>query len=410
MNAYAAIVLTALLVGFVIERAADWLNLRALTPEPPPEFRDLYDDERYRRAQEYLRARTRFGIVTASFDLVLLLAFWFAGGFGWLDRVVRALVDGPILRGLLFLGALGLGRLVIGLPFRWWSTFVVEARFGFNRTTPRTFWGDAVKGLGLAVLLGTPLLVVVLWLFEATGDRAWLWGWLVAALYLVGVELVAPTWIMPLFNRFTPLAGALRDTILSYARSVGFPLEGVFVIDGSRRSTKANAFFTGFGRHKRIALFDTLVETLQPDEVVAVVAHEVGHYKRRHVLQGTVLGIVHLGAMFFLLSVVLARRPIFEAFFVDEPSVWAGLVLFGLLAAPVELVLSVLLHAWSRRNEYAADRFAVETTGAGERLATALKRLSADSLSHLTPHPLYVALHYSHPPLLARIQALRGGH
>jgi STE24 endopeptidase len=223
----------------------------------------------------------------------------------------------------------------------------------------------------------------------------------------VGVELVAPTWILPLFNRFTPLDGALRDTILAYARSVGFPLEGVFVIDGSRRSTKANAFFTGFGRRKRIALFDTLVETLQPDEVVAVVAHEVGHYKRRHVLQGTVLGIVHLGAMFFLLALLLPRRPLFEAFFVAEPSVWAGLVLFGLLATPVELVLSVLLHAWSRRNEYAADRFAAGTTGTGERLATALKRLSADSLSHLTPHPLYVALHYSHPPVLARIRALR---
>jgi STE24 endopeptidase len=408
VNAYGAIVLVALLVGFVLERVADWLNLRALTPEPPPEFRDLYDRERYARAREYLGARTRFGIVTAAIDLVLLLAVWFAGGFGWVDRLARALADGSILRGLIFLGTLGLGRFVLTLPLRWWSTFVVEARFGFNRTTPRTFWTDAAKGLILAILLGTPLLTVVLWLFETTGDRAWLWCWLVAALYLVGVELVAPSWILPLFNRFTPLAGTLRETILAYARSVGFPLEGVFVIDGSRRSTKANAFFTGFGRRKRIALFDTLVETLQPDEVVAVVAHEVGHYKRRHVLQGTVLGIVHLGAMLFLLAWILPRRALFEAFFVDEPSVWAGLVLFGLLAAPVELVLSVLLHAWSRRNEYAADRFAVETTGAGERLASALKRLSADSHAHLTPHPFYVALHYSHPPVLARIRALHG--
>jgi STE24 endopeptidase len=408
VNAYGAIVLVALLVGFVLERVADWLNLRALTPEPPPEFRDLYDRERYARAREYLGARTRFGIVTAAIDLVLLLAVWFAGGFGWVDRLARALADGPILRGLIFLGTLGLGRFVLTLPLRWWSTFVVEARFGFNRTTPRTFWTDAAKGLILAILLGTPLLTVVLWLFETTGDRAWLWCWLVAALYLVGVELVAPSWILPLFNRFTPLAGTLRETILAYARSVGFPLEGVFVIDGSRRSTKANAFFTGFGRRKRIALFDTLVETLQPDEVVAVVAHEVGHYKRRHVLQGTVLGIVHLGAMLFLLAWILPRRALFEAFFVDEPSVWAGLVLFGLLAAPVELVLSVVLHAWSRRNEYAADRFAVETTGAGERLASALKRLSADSHAHLTPHPFYVALHYSHPPVLARIRALHG--
>jgi STE24 endopeptidase len=408
MNAYGAIVLAALVAKFALDVAADLLNLRALRPELPAEFQDVYDPERYRRAQEYTRTRTRFGLVPATVDLAVLLAFWFAGGFGALDVAVRALGRGPIATGLLYVAALGLGAMLLRLPFRWWSTFVIEARFGFNTTTPRTFWTDVVKGLVLAAALGGVLLAAVLWVFEHAGRSAWLWGWLATTLFIVVVQYVAPTWIMPLFNRFTPLdAGGLREAILGYARRVDFPLEEVFVIDGSRRSTKGNAFFTGFGKRKRIALFDTLVRSLSTPELVAVVAHEVGHYKRRHVLVGMVLAVVQTGVMFLLLSLVLDRPGLFTAFRVAEPSVYVGLVLFGLLVAPLDLVLSMALHVLSRRHEFEADAFAVETTGSGERLATALKRLSADSLSNLTPHPLYVFLPYSHPPLRDRIEALR---
>jgi STE24 endopeptidase len=407
MNAYAAVVLAALLLEFGLDLAADVLNLRALSPELPAEFRDVYDAARYRRAQEYARTRTRFGFIPATFDLVVVLIFWFAGGFATLDAALGRLGLGPIATGVLFLGALAVGRAVLNLPFSWWSTFVIEERFGFNTTKPRTFWTDRVKGLALSALLGGPLVAVILWLFAWAGPVAWLWCWLVTALYFVVMQYVAPTWLMPLFNRFTPLAeGTLRDAILAYAGSVGFPVQGLFVIDGSRRSTKANAFFTGFGKRKRIALFDTLIAKHDVEQVVAVVAHEIGHYKRRHVLQGTVVSIAHAGVVFYLLAFFLGRPGLFEAFYVHTPSTYAGFVFVGLLLNPLELALSLFLHAWSRHHELEADRFAAETTGSGERLASALKRLAADTLTNLTPHPLYVLLHYSHPPLRERVRAL----
>ena len=302
-------------------------------------------------------------------------------------------------------------RLLAGVPLRWWSTFVIEERFGFNRTAPKTFWTDLVKGILLAVVLGGPLVAAVLWLFAITGSRAWLWCWLACAAYMLAVEFVAPAWIMPLFNRFKPLGdGALRQAVLTYARSVSFPLEDVFVMDGSRRSTKGNALFTGFGRHKRIALFDTLVDKLDTDEVVAVLAHEIGHYKRRHVIQGTVVGVLHLGALLFAMSLLLDRAGLFAAFGMATRPVYAGLVFSALVLMPAGLPLAILLHAVSRRHERQADAFAATTTGSGDRLARALKQLSADALANLTPHPLYVLLHYSHPPMRERLRALRSAH
>ena len=401
MNVYTAFILVALVADFALVRAADVLNLHALRLQPPGR-----DPAHHGRMREYTAARIRFDMVAATVELTLLLAFWFTGGFGWLDRAARRLLLGPVPTGLLFLGALALAHTLLAMPLRWWSTFVIEARFGFNTTTPRTFWTDLVKGLALAVVLGGPLLSAVLWLFGAT-EWAWLWCWVVSAVFAVAIEFVVPTWILPLFNRFTPLPeGPYRSGILAYARAVAFPLEDVFVIDGSRRSTKANALFTGFGRHKRVALFDTLLEKLDAGEVVAVVAHEVGHYQLGHVVRALLVGIAQMGALFFLLSRFLGERALFAAFSVAEPSVHAGLVLFALLLTPFERVASIALHAWSRRNERAADAFAARTTGAGGPLASALDRLSTDALSNPTPHPLYVALHYSHPPVRDRIRAL----
>jgi len=409
MNVYGLTVLAALLLEFGLRVAADVLNLRALDPKLPPEFQGVYDADRYAHSQEYTRARTRFGLLRGTFDLALLVAFWFAGGFGWLDHRVRGLGLGPIATGCCFVALLALGRSLLALPFRWWSTFVIEERFGFNRTTPQTFVTDLAKGLALAALLGGPLLAGVLWLFERSGSQAWLWCWLASALVSIALQFIAPTWIMPLFNRFTPLgAGVLRDAILAYAGSVDFPLQDIFLIDGSRRTTKANAFFTGFGRHKRVALFDTLVERLRTGELLAVLAHEVGHFKRRHIFKGMLLGLIEMGLVFLLLSIFLGHRGLYDAFFVPEPSVHAGLVLFALLLTPLGLLLSMLTAALSRRYEREADAFAVATTGSGGPLATALKRLAVDSLSNLTPHPFYVVLHYSHPPVRDRIHALEG--
>ena len=408
MNPYAVIIPVALLFEYALHLAADLLNLRALEPELPEEFRDVYDAERYRKSQEYTRVRTRFGLIPSTFHLATLFAFWYAGGFPWLDGVVRGFGFGKIGTGLAFIGILGMTRSILSMPFSWYGTFVIEERFGFNKTTPKTFWLDAAKGMLLAIALGGPLLAAILWFFAAAGATAWLWCWAVMAGFTLLIQFVAPTWIMPLFNKFKPLEeGELREAVLAYSTKVSFPLEGLFVVDGSRRSTKANAFFTGFGKRKRVALYDTLIEKQSTDELVAIVAHEIGHYKRGHIRKGLVIGILHSGMVFFLLSLVLKETALFDAFFLDQSSTYAGLILFGLLFAPIDLVLSFFVQAFSRKNEFEADAFARGTTGTGERLITALKHLAADSLQNLTPHPFYVKLHYSHPPLMKRIDALR---
>jgi len=407
LNVFAVVVLAALLLEYGLGTAASLLNLRALDPAVPPAFRNVYDPERYRRSQQYTRVRTRFGLIASTIRLAALLVFWWAGGFAWLDRAIRALEAGPLLSGLLFIGALALAAGVLGLPFAYFSTFVIEERFGFNRSTRRTFWTDVMKSALLALVLGTPLLAAVLLLFERAGSIAWLWCWAVAACFTVLVQFVAPAWILPLFNKYRPLSDDdLRRRIFEYADRVGFPLRGLFVVDGSRRSTKANAFFTGLGRNRRIALFDTLIERHSADEIVAVLAHEIGHYKKRHVTQGLLVTIAHAGVVFFLLGLFLRQDGLYRAFGVGEPSVYAGLVFFGLLYTPIELVLGIAMNAWSRRNEYEADRYAAETTGRARDLAAALKRLSADALVNLTPHPVHVALHASHPPITERLARL----
>jgi STE24 endopeptidase len=408
MNIYAIIIVCTLVLSYVLDLAADILNLRALQPELPEEFQDVYDAEAYRQAQEYERVNTRFGFVTSTFSLVITLGFWFAGGFNWLDQLVRSWDLHPIVTGLFYIGILVLARTLLSLPFSLYATFVIEERFGFNKTTPRTFVLDLLKSLGLSIVIGGPLLAGLLAFFQYTGAYAWLYCWAVTTVVMLVLQFIAPTWIMPLFNKFTPLEGGeLRDRILAYAESVHFPVENLFVMDGSRRSSKSNAFFTGFGKHKRIALFDTLIEKHTIPELVAVLAHEIGHYKKKHVLQGLAINIVHTGIMFFLLSVFLSHQGLFDAFYMKQTSIYAGFIFFGMLYTPIELILSMFLQIWSRRNEYEADRFAVNTFEAPGALADALKKLSRHNLSNLTPHPFYVFLHYSHPPLLQRLRAIR---
>jgi len=407
-NAYAVIVLLALLGEYALSVAVDLLNLRAMSPELPPELRDVYDAETYGRSQRYTRERARFALVPRTLQLAVVLGFWLSGGFGWLDLRLRALGLPSVLTGLAFFGVLLLGQSLLELPFRIYGTFVIEARYGFNRTSARTFVADTLKGAALAVVLGGPVGALLLFLLERAGEWAWLYCFMVATLLMLLLQFIAPRWLMPLFIEFTPLQdGALRSRILEYAASVSFPLENLFVVDGSRRSSKANAFFTGFGAHRRIGLFDTLIERHSPDEVVAIVAHEVGHYKKKHVVRGMLLSIAQLGFMLALFGFFLRQQPLYAAFFVAQPSVYVGLVLCGLLYSPISLVLSLGLLARSRRHEHEADRFAIETTGLADALAEGLKKLTKDSLGNLTPHPSYVFLHYTHPPLLARLAAIR---
>lgn len=408
LNYFASLILAALAGNYAITTWAEMLNLKSLTPELPAEFSDVYEGEAYAKSQHYTRAKTNFGLLTASFDLAVLLIFWRAGGFNWLDLLVRGMGLGPIGSGLVYLGALLLTKTLLSLPFSLYATFVLEERYGFNRTTPRTFALDMVKGILLTALLGGPLLAALLFFFDWAGPLAWLYAWGVMTAFIVGLQFIAPTWIMPLFNTFTPLeAGELRDRILAYAKSVGFTLDNIFVIDGSKRSSKSNAFFTGFGSHKRIALFDNLIKGHSVAELVSILAHEIGHYQKRHILQGMLISILHLGVMLYLLSLTLDSQGLFAAFGMTQRSVYGGLIFFGLLLTPLELIMSVLMNRLSRHNEFEADAFAVQTVGRGDDLILALKKLSVHNLANLTPHPFYVVLHYSHPPLPARIAAIR---
>lgn len=408
MTGLAMAVVLSILAVQALEWAADMLNLRSLKPSPPPGFEDVYDPARYARAQEYTRVRTRFGFVSQAVGLVALFIFWGVGGFNLADRWVAGLGLPILVQGLLYVGALALAQSLLGLPFAVYSTFVIEARFGFNRTTAKTFIFDRLKGLLLSVVIGAPLLLLVLWIFDRLGPSAWVWGWAATTAVSLMLQFVAPTWIMPLFNKFTPLpAGELRDEIFALAKRLQFPLVNVFLMDGSKRSAKGNAFFTGFGKTKRIALFDTLVAKQSTPEMVAVLAHEIGHYKEGHIWKGFLLGTLQTGGMFFLLALAVRWPALFAAFGLERVSVHAGLVVFGILFTPVSFLLSLPLRAYSRRNEYEADRYAREKLGTGRELSTALRKLSSDSLSNLTPHPLYVKLHYTHPPLMERVSALR---
>ncbi|MDA8140514.1 MAG: M48 family metallopeptidase [Desulfobacteraceae bacterium] len=407
MNLIALIILLALLLDTALNLTADILNLGQLSAELPPKLTGWYDADQYRRSQNYLRINTRFGWITRLVDLTVLLIFWFGGGFTWLDGWVRALNYPPVATGLIFIGALGFFKVLIGQPFALYDTFVIEARFGFNKTTWKTYIFDRFKALVLAVLIGAPLLAVVLLFFQYAGVNAWWYCWLLTVGFMLLMQYIAPTWIMPLFNKFEPLAeGELRAAILAYARQINFPLDNIVVMDGSKRSTKSNAFFTGFGRHRRIALFDTLIAKHTTEELVAVLAHEMGHFKQKHILKMMIIGIAQSGLMFYILSWFVSYPALFQAFGVEHVSVYAGLVFFGLLYAPLDTVMGIAMQYLSRRHEYEADRFAAATAPQGKALAQALKKLSVDNLSNLCPHPFYVFLNYSHPPVLQRIEAI----
>ncbi|WP_441001260.1 M48 family metallopeptidase [Fodinibius sp. SL11] len=407
MNIFAVIILATLAVDFILNLVSDYLNLQSLDKGLPDEFSDVYDEETYEKSQRYTKERTKFGILTSIFNLALLLVFWFAGGFQWLDEIVRSWELGSIWTGLAYIGILILAKQLLSLPFSIYSTFVIEEKYGFNKTTAKTFVMDLVKGLGLGILLGGPLLAGILAFFIFIDQYAWLYAWGAVTAFTLFIQFVAPTWIMPIFNDFEPLGESdLRQKIRNYADKVSFAMEGVYVMDGSKRSSKSNAFFTGFGKNKRIALYDTLIDNHEEDELVAVLAHEIGHYKKKHIIKNMAISIAQTGIMFFLLSIFLNSEGLFDAFFMEQMSVYAGLIFFGMLYAPIDMIVSIFMQILSRKYEFEADAFA-STTYKKEPMIAALKKLSKDNLSNLTPHPFYVFLNYSHPPMLERIKAIR---
>jgi len=407
MNFIAIIIIVTIVVDLLLHLISDALNLKMLQNKVPEAFEGIFDAERYAKSQDYLKVNTRFGWVSTVFNTLVMLVFWFGGGFALLDNWARSLGQGPVVTGLIYIGVLMLAYGIIAQPFSLYATFVIEERFGFNKTTLKTYVTDLAKGFVLAILLGTPLLAGILAFFEYTGAIAWLFCWAAVTLYMLFIQFIAPTWIMPLFNKFSPLEeGDLRERIFAYAQSIEYPLANVFVMDGSKRSGKSNAFFTGFGKNKRIVLFDTLIEQHTVDELLAVLAHEMGHYKKKHILQGMLIAVIQTGVMFFLLSFFISFQGLFDAFYLEQTSVYAGLIFFGMLYSPIDFFLGILSQMRSRRNEYQADRFSVETTRNPAAMIGALKKLAVHNLSNLVPHPFYVFLNYSHPPVLRRVEAI----
>lgn len=398
----------ALLTDYAIGLVTNVLNLKSLSKDVPEEFEAVYDAETYAKSQQYTKVRTQFGFITGSFDLFILLVFWFSGGFNMLDNWIRGFPFNDLVSGIIFIVMLMIAKSILSLPFSIYSTFVIEEKFGFNKTNVKTFFLDLIKGIALGALIGIPLLAGILAFFIYGGDWAWLFAWLAVTAFTLLMQYIAPTWIMPLFNKFTPIEeGELKNEIEEYTQKVKFPLKGLYVIDGSKRSSKSNAFFTGFGKNKRVALYDTLIENHTIQELVAVLAHEIGHYKKKHILKGMIISIAHSAVLFFLLSIFLKEQALFDAFYMDRMTVYSGLIFFGLLYSPIEMILSVIMSMSSRKHEFEADEFAVTTTGNKQDMISTLKKLSKDNLSNLTPHPWYVFLNYSHPPVLERIYAIR---
>jgi STE24 endopeptidase len=406
-NLFFWIILVAIVGIFALDLFSEWLNLKGLRLELPQDFKDVFDQEKYSKSLEYTRITTKFGAIQSSLDLIIFLFFWIIGGFGWLNQIIIGLGHGPVISGLLFFSILFIAAGLMNLPFEIYDTFKIEAKFGFNKTTRSTFIGDKIKGLFLGALIGLPVLGLIIWLFESF-ENAWLWGWIFLSGFSLLMAYLAPAVILPLFNKFEPLEeGELKSAINDMAETCEFPLTELSVMDGSKRSSKSNAFFTGFGKNKKIALYDTLIANHSTSELVAVLAHEIGHFKKKHIMQTLFLGIAQTGVLFFVLGFFIRSEPLSSAFGVDEPSVYCSLLFFTLLFKPISKILSVLMNILSRKNEFEADAYAANVTGNADSLITALKKLSADNLSNLTPHPFYVFMHYSHPPVSERIVELR---
>lgn len=407
----ALLIVIALFLLWKLDFVATLLTLKNLQPNLPKEFADVWDEEKYAKSLDYERAGAKFGIVSSVVSLTALLAFWFSGGFGALDQWVRSFGLDPIPTGVIFLGVLFLASTLLSLPFDLYHTFVIEEKFGFNKTTPAVFVKDQVLGLLLAAVLGIPLIALILWLFNSF-PNAWIYAWLVTTCYTLIVQFLAPTLILPLYNKFTPMEdGELKSAIEAMAAKCDFPLAGLFVMDGSKRSTKSNAYFTGFGKTKKIALYDTLIESQSTEELVGVLAHEIGHFKKKHIIQRIFLSIIQMAVIFFLLGTVTSpdnpfTKTLFEAFKVEQISVYVGLVIFFILFKPVSRLISIGMSILSRKHEFEADHYAATVQGSPQHLSLALKKLSRNNLSNLTPHPLEVFLHHSHPPVLQRIEAL----
>ncbi len=401
-----AIYLFILIGSFILDRWLDVLNVRHSLPEIPSELRGIYDEEEYRKSQNYKKENTRFSFISGSFSLMVMVLFVVLGLFGVLDQWLAERTHSYYILVLLFFGILAFLSDIAGTPFEIWDTFRIEEKYGFNKTTPRTFIVDKLKGWLVMAIIGGGILLLITWIYMATAEYFWLLAWAVITVFSILMNMFYSNLIVPLFNKQTPLeAGELRDAIEAFADKVGYNLKNIYVIDGSKRSSKANAYFTGLGPKKRIVLYDTLIKDLETEEIVAVLAHEIGHYKKKHSLSGLILGIVQTGIMLYLFSLFVGIPEFSQALGGEGASFHIGLIAFSIIYSPLSMLIGIGTNVFSRKNEYQADAYAAEHYN-GENLISALKKLSRNSLSNLTPHPIYVFFHYSHPTLLQRIKAL----
>jgi len=405
-NEWLYLILGIVVVDYVIDQVLDFLNLKHSKTAVPDKLKELYNEEEYARAQEYQKAKSRFGFLTSAFSTVLTIAVLSLGGFGWLDGFLRDYITDPILLSLGFFGVLFVLSDIINTPFSYYSTFVIEERFGFNKTTLKTFLMDKLKGYLLTIIVGGLLGYALLYIVHQLGEYFWLYALGLVSVFMLVMNLFYTSLILPLFNKLKPLEeGELKEKIMEYAKGVSFPLDNIFVIDGSKRSTKANAFFSGMGRKKKIVLYDTLIEKHSHEELVAVLAHEVGHFKKKHIVLSLILSVVQMAITFYVLSLFVFSENLSVALGGSEMAIHLNFIAFGLLYTPISRLTGLLMNALSRKNEFEADAFAV-TTYSAQPLMEALKKLSVSTLSNLTPHPAYVFAHYSHPPLLQRLNAM----
>ncbi|MBN2612495.1 MAG: M48 family metallopeptidase [Bacteroidales bacterium] len=400
------IIVGIIVFDFILERVLSVLNTSRMNTPLPDEVKDVYDEDQYKKSQEYKKTNDRFSLVTSSFSFIVILLMLFLGGFNFADEIARQFAAHPIAVALIFFGILMLASDIINTPFGLYDTFVIEEKFGFNKTTLKTFFLDKIKGWLLGAIIGGGLLSLIIWFYLQTQQLFWIYALIAFSAFSIFMSMFYSNLIVPLFNKQKPLEeGALKEAIENFSKKAGFKLKNIYVIDGSKRSTKANAYFTGLGAKKRIVLYDTLINDLTVDEIVAVLAHEIGHYKKRHTLIGLITGIVQTAITLFIFSLLVDSPQLSQALGSDQPSFHLALIAFGMIYSPVALISGLIMNVFSRRNEYTADRFAARYNLAGY-LISALKKLSHKNLTNLTPHPAYVFFHYSHPTLLQRIKAL----
>lgn len=405
-NAIFLIIIVIPVAGYLVEQYLQYLNRTMWSDRLPDKLRGICSDDDYMKSQGYDRDNRKLSFWSSTFNLAVILVMIIAGGFSLIDDIARGLSINLVVVSLIFFGIIGLGSDLINIPFSIYDTFVIERKYGFNTMKARTFITDHIKSWFLAVIVGGPVLGLITWFYYRSGPHFWLWAWGVITAFSVFINFFYSELIVPLFNKQTPLeAGSLRDRIEAFATKAGFRLRNIYVIDGSKRSTKSNAYFSGFGPKKRIVLFDTLIKDLSEDEIVAVLGHEIGHYRKKHVLISLLFSVLLTGFMLFLFSIVADHPDISAALGTDKPSFHLGLIVFGIMYSPLSLLIGLVSNYVSRRNEFAADRFVKENNMAGS-LVSALKKLSVNNLSNMMSHRVYVFFHYSHPPLLQRLEKL----